>query len=106
MSKNTLDEDLLVFRGIGVDTYNDIANSEEFQDLGYISTSPDSEMASLFPSKQLRIDLGIVQTRVIQIKIPKGTHVAFLQQEYEVILPRGSKFKVIKSEEGLTLELL
>ena len=84
------DRALLVYRGISGDVVKDLKPGKVIRDRGYTSTTVDGADAKIYGE------------RVIKIGIPKGSKILAVGQvtgrkaEAEVLLPRGSRFRVIK----------
>jgi hypothetical protein len=100
---------VLAYRGIanqglmGSFFFNKLKVGDTFQDLGYVSTTLNPKIAATFAGEK-----GTVygktpvekQGMILQYHLPKGAKGLFLDSftnnfgEYELLLPRGSKFKV------------
>lgn len=91
------------FQGRGADKLRKVKVGETFTDEGYSSTSLKERIARSF-RKRFSSDPG----QYASIIVPKGTRVlAGVELEKEVLLPRGSRFKVVsKSDAGIELELV
>lgn len=93
---HTLDEDIVVYRGIDKDAALQLEPGQTFRDYGFVSTSPWESDASSF----LEGEEGGV---LMRITVPKGARVfsPFVQREdgpgraeLELLLPRGNSFTV------------
>lgn len=103
IAANTLPENLTLFRGLnnwpkafGVDSEDKLVGLT-FQDKGFVSTTIEKAKAVEFGSfVKDKFDT------VVQIQAPKGMHAVAMvpnfTDEEEVILPRGSQFKVTSVE--------
>ena len=98
-----LSEDTYVYRGISEKYLKGLHVGGEYIDDGFVSTSLIGSVAwGVFGG------FGGVGRAVMQIKLPKGTNCALTRpetmksQECEVLLPRGSRFKVVGIEPGET----
>lgn len=110
ISKGHLAQDMQLYRGIGYPVPDDIAKlkpGDIFTDKGYVSTSASVKTAN-------EISLGAYLSGDVQpdakagmvaiINAPKGTNAAvvpgdpMLGGQYEVILPRGSSFRVVAAK--------
>lgn len=103
IAKNSLPENLTLFRGInnwpkalGTDDESKLVGLT-FQDKGFVSTSVEQSRAVEFGSF-----LKDKYNTVIQIEAPKGQHAVAVTPNFpfeeEVILPRGSQFKITSVE--------
>jgi hypothetical protein len=113
-----LTEPVKVHRGTLLDSYDlmvdesDLPNAvskmfregAEFVDYGFGSTSIDRGIADRFTNPQHMTDAEDIEDRGrmvsirMEITLPKGTRVlAGRPEEKELILPRGTKYRVIKS---------
>lgn len=85
-SMKPLDEAMIVYRGTSGVVMPAVGTT--FRDKGFVSTSMDARIAAPFAT-------------MFSIRIPKGTKVAYgtynSYDEYEIILPPNSKFKVLGS---------
>jgi phage portal protein BeeE len=93
-------EDVNVYRGMNVSP-SKLTEGTTFEDKGFISTSTDRKIANLYADKCM-----------VQIVIPKGSKCLPLsskisdsdsKREKEVMLPRGSKFRVVSAGEKITI---
>ena len=96
---NPTTQDSIVYRGV-VGLIFENKRGAIFRDKGFVSTSQDKDIAKEYGKN------------IIAIHIPKGSKVIDIDsmkmsglfgEEKEILLPRGSKFKIIDSH---TLELL
>lgn len=88
----------VVYRGVPDSVLGDIDNliGGTFQDNGFVSTTLDKETP------------GIFGKTVMKIRVPKGAKGAFIdtigkraggdKPENELLLPRGSKFRIISAQ--------
>ena len=95
--ENEIQSDIVVYRSMKV---KDLDIGDEFIDQGYVSTSLDRSIASSFQHGMLA-----------RIYVPKGSYGLFLgnvpsggRQEWEVLLARQTKFRVL-NREGNRIEL-
>lgn len=110
IAKTALPHDVVVYRGTGdtlgrkiYDQWKSGKRNIEFVDKGFVSTSAHKSVADSFSLFNR-----------IEIRIPKGSKAlpVYNGGEAEVILPRGSKFKVISatktaaSKRRITVELV
>lgn len=110
IDKSTIPEDIVSYRGLWLDGKEQSKKFIEkfvpgavLSDPGFMSTSINREIASDFGGEQL--GSGIV----IELRIPKGTKGAYMDvlpenakhfKQNEVLLGRGTKFKVVSVEKG------
>lgn len=90
-------EDITVFRGMPAEALPKDAVGTEFTDKAYGSTSLDYKTAEKF-GRWVRED-GL-HPAIIEIRVPKGNDGIYMENlwdngEYEVLLPRGTKYKVV-----------
>jgi hypothetical protein len=84
---------IIVQRGNKSNRFKGVKAGDEFQDLGYVSTSVSTREASAFKG---------TSGTLFKITVPKGTKALPIAAvtgeafEKEIILPRGSKFKITK----------
>lgn len=101
ISVSRLKDEVTVYRGFSTRVFDDLKPGAILEDRGYVSTSYDKRMAQEF-----------ALTRLVTIHLPKGANALPISQysqfpdEMEVLLPRGSKFKVIKAGAQPVLELM
>lgn len=87
ISKAPKDKELVVYRAMRGDLVKSIKAGDIFQDDAFVSTSSASNKLELFG--------GHIWT----IKVPKGSpRLEMNTDENEVLLPRGTKLKILKSE--------
>lgn len=104
--------DITVYRGVGADVVQGLKLYDNFTERGYTSTTHHLDIADgyadIFP------DVYNVEGRVIEIRIPRGSKILDLRDhpqfqdvmQQEVMLPRGSKFRVLGTQgDRLILEL-
>jgi hypothetical protein len=104
-----LKDPVLAYRGIankgvmGSVFFNKLKVGDTFQDLGYVSTTLNPRISAKFAGNLGNTRLPVEnQGMVLQFHLPKGTKGLFLNpfikgrgwEEFEFLLPRGSKFKV------------
>jgi hypothetical protein len=94
MSRASISESVVVHRGMtGAAFGSGNATGKTITDSGYVSTSLNRKVAYGYSS-----DRGDVQ---VQIRLPKGSKALYIDTmsenvtEYEMLLPRGSRFRVI-----------
>ena len=91
LSKARLSEDVVVWRAGEI--YNNIGSLDRvvgtvIQDKGYVSTALTESTAKGF--------MALGKRTMMQIRLPKGMKAASVNpEEYEVLLPRGTSFRVI-----------
>lgn len=96
-------EDMMVIRGIkSKELFDKLTPGVLFEDKAFVSTSAD-------PRAEIATDKGMI----LEIKVPKGSKGIYVEKisdhayERELLLPRGSKFKVISAGSRRTvLELV
>ena len=100
---NPVRVDGVVYRAMvqhrGEPTLPELKVGEVFADKGFVSTSTDWTTGSDFQS------YGSLDHKMMQIRVPKGSKALAINgllkegpSEHEVILPRGSKFKVVEKK--------
>jgi len=96
----TLPQNTRVYRGIHAKYASDLKEGDVWSDKGYISTSADKKVASVFSR----------EGAVVEILVRKGQPGLYLEPfaptpyyEAEILLPRGSKFRILKKEENRIL---
>lgn len=83
ISKSTISEPVRVYRGIAA-RVQDVRVGEVFGDKGFVSTSMNADVARQFAEGLL-----------LRINVPAGTNAVHVPgDESELLLPRGSRFKV------------
>jgi hypothetical protein len=101
-----LASDTTVYRGIkgnGLDFFESLKAGDVFQDKGFVSTTLDTDVATKFS-----VQGGMYQGIVMRMQLPAGTKGLFpttvtglsslSSREAEFLLPRDSKFKVLRNE--------
>jgi len=104
MKKSVIDDDMVVYRGVTKEFYDNLDGIEEFREHAFISTSSNKSIAADFGANR---ETG--ESWIVKINVPKGAHgidiEKFLQTgESEWLLDRGYSFKVtnLRSNESLT----
>ena len=94
IEKSTLPADAVVYRGISSKVSGRLLSEGEFTDMGFQSTSLDPNVAIGYFSKAGRDSDGYAN--VMRMKINEGDNGIFTsnRMEAEVILPRGTSWKV------------
>ena len=93
---NKLSKDTILYRGVEEKFAAKLKVGETFTDKGFVSTSRDSGMTSLGRQVQISAKAG---TPAVDVVHHLGSHPSFDKyraSEKEVLLNRGSKFKVVK----------
>lgn len=98
-------KDIVVKRVInGNDLFNKLQVGGTFEDKAYVSTTADKKN-----------ELGLIaddQAHMFHIRVPKGSKSLYVEKisdvayEKELLLPRGSKFKIISKGDPSILELI
>lgn len=89
-----LEEDIVVWRGVGRDIGRRMETGVVFQDDGFSSTSLSKNIAESFAGPD---------GALIQMIVPKGTPAIFVEKftniegEVEMVLPRSSQFRIISN---------
>ena len=103
LSKFSLEEDIITFRGVSQSEYNTILKGNLFKD--FKSSSTQKDKAITFAKDQS-------EDFVVKFKIPKGTNGAYLgtnseyRNESEFTLNKNSKYTVRKTPEGLEVTII
>ena len=98
LNKNTLESDVIVFRGVSSKTFNKMEEGQIFLDRGFPSTSLDRGRAEWFQP-----DEG----GLMRINVKRGSPALYADSvtdlgEKELILPRNSKFKIVAVRDDAT----
>lgn len=105
MSKTSVPHDLVVWRGAHAEFYNHLNEGDTFRDNAFISTSVQEVGAIDFTDIHQEGKKGVL----ITIMVPKGARGAYISQVDnsdnmdELLLHRGSRFKVMKKKAGRML---
>jgi 8-oxo-dGTP pyrophosphatase MutT (NUDIX family) len=105
IGKSTVTSGGTVYRGIALPDAMKLETGTEFQDLGYVSTSSDKNVAREFADMRAtgtseNLDAGSVKAlggtpTVMAIELPAGSHAMYGDRSVkEIILPRGTTFVV------------
>lgn len=96
INKGSVPQNTLVYRGLPANLIG--KEGSVFQDNGFVSTSLNSKVAGNFATSK---------NVIAEIRVPKGSKGAYMdslktdlskqQPEHELILPRGSRFKIVSS---------
>ena len=112
IEKGVVPNDTVVYRGMPSSILGDNPVGKTIKDKGFVSTSLSGEAARQFSNQS-----GVLA----EIKVPKGSRGAYIdslksdrtneQAEFELILPKGSQFKVTSSKKigditHVTMELI
>jgi hypothetical protein len=101
MTKSTAAGDIVAYRGFAADPGKPFKVGDEFTDDGFTSTSLSQKWASEWASQTAGSKSGSVPV-VMQVVIPEGSHMTTgTDSAKELILDRGSKFKVVKADKSL-----
>lgn len=116
MSKSTIDSNIIAYRGTKAAHYASYKVGDEFIEDVYYSTSLKQSTAEEFAFKYKGMnDNGEVydNSMMVEIRVPKDTKGLYIgengdyRQEYELILSRKLKYKVIsKTEHKIILEII
>lgn len=94
IGRGELPDDMTLYRTVDTATFDKLTSSSEFSDKGYVSTTMNPQ-GSAFASEEGK-------DTIIEIRAKKGSKSMFLEAatgektgESEILLPRGSKFKVV-----------
>ena len=105
IDRSPISEDTSVFRGVGtlkemfgVDNPDDLIG-KEFEDKGFISTTTNVKTAALFARDDGSSASPV--RNIVSIGLPKGSKALAFEDESELVLPRGSKFKI----ESMSIEV-
>lgn len=109
LNKGTVSEDTIAFRGLPAEMTKDLKPGDVFTDNGFVSTSLDRKAALKFNKNttEIRVPKGSkgglmdsVRTKADLIRLDQ-------KSEHELLLPRGSKFRVLSnSKDGPIMELI
>lgn len=118
LKKYDLDENVVAFRGDAAKYYDDWNVGEIRSREAFTSTSLDKEMSQAYIDniKNNKNMDGIM----IEVRVPKGTNCGYigrntaitenfeyLENEFELLLARGTKFKVVeKTDNTMVLEVI
>ena len=116
MSKFELKENITTFRGTNKKHYDKYNVGDTFTEKVYYSTSVKENNAKEFLSKHKGTDANgdlYDNSMLVEVRVPKGTKSLYVgkngdyKQEYELLLSRGLKYKVIeKKEHNIILEII
>lgn len=101
IAKQKAEKDILVYRGTKENILGKLKAGDIFQDKGYMSTSENPE---IFKAGDFTSSKGVR----FHIEIPKGYNVATMPamgDEWERLLPRGSKLKILSIEDHMAERL-
>lgn len=120
LAKGTVDRDVLAYRGMDARFLPEaLTPGTVFSDAAYVSTSLGTAIGDQF-MRWAREEEG-AQPILVDIAVPRGSHAAYMplindiayyHREYELLLPRGSQFRVTRAwadEDGnqrLSVELV
>lgn len=98
-NRSRLPKDMLVYRAVSANTYSKIIKSDSFTDAGYGSTTSKRAFAEQWPKP------GRVVVPIVLRKGAKAIPIESISQmkdegEREILLARGSEFKVRKTVSG------
>lgn len=106
ISKNVVPENMTVFRGMASTKKMDFGYKvgSIVEDKGFVSTDMDVITASEFAFPDAGYSGKFKSRTIFEIKIPKGSNAGFINEatmgEQEVLLPTGSRFKVVSKEKA------
>lgn len=111
MSKFDLKDNIVTYRGTNKKYYDKYNVGDTFTEKVYYSTSLKENNAKEFLSKHKSVDND--NSMLVEIRVPKGTKSLYVgengnfKQEYELLLSKGLKYKVIeKKEHKIILEII
>lgn len=102
IAKSTAPRDMTVFRGLNEDRMLGLKPGDTFSDRGFVATSSRQDVGENFAQSAGEKHYGFENAgALVRIIVPKGSHalpvVGQAGDEGEVLLPRGSKFKVLQA---------
>lgn len=101
LEPSIVDRPVQVYRGLGYSTYKRVLKNGEYVDNGFMSTSTKLDSASFFSggTREDKFD------NIMDIVLPKGTRGIAMKSEYEFLVKKGVRLKLVGIEEFEDMDL-